>query len=51
MNLLRPQTLLYGAWCVVVLAAFAFANADGYSAFAGGGRPSPHGLGAGLHHK
>ncbi len=36
MTPLRPLTLLYAVWCVVVLATFAFANAGGYSAFAAG---------------
>ena len=51
MTPLRPLTLLYAVWCVVVLATFAFANAGGYAAFAGGGRPSPLGLSSGPHHK
>ncbi|MEO6339227.1 MAG: hypothetical protein ABIO39_04225 [Caulobacteraceae bacterium] len=51
MNPLRPVVLLYGLWCLAALGAFAFANSDGYSAFAGAGRPTPQGLTSGPHHK
>ncbi len=51
MNLFRPGMLIYALWCLVALGAFAMANQDGYSAFAGGGRPTPHGFSSGPHHK
>ena len=37
----RIAVALFAAWCVVVLATFALANANGYAAFASAGRPTP----------
>lgn len=50
---MRPPQLiaLYALWCAGVLAIFALANLDGYSAFATAGRPTPMVWAAGQHHK
>jgi|HubBroStandDraft_5_1064220.scaffolds.fasta_scaffold4372955_2 hypothetical protein len=47
----RLPFFLFVAWCGIVLMAFAAANADGFSAFAASGRPTPFRTVGGQHHK